>query len=63
MGLFLPRCRTVLLPVELYKVPVRPFLSLAEVCLDGRTNIWCVNHSFQLIFTYKLAEVAVCPSI
>ena len=49
--------------VELYEVPASPFLQPTEVSLDGRTNIWSVEHSFQFFITCKLAEGALCPSI
>ncbi|KAK4826285.1 hypothetical protein QYF61_007132 [Mycteria americana] len=50
-------------PVELYEVPVSPFLQPVQVPLDGSTTLWHISHSPQFCVICKRAEGTLCPII
>lgn len=47
---------------ELHEVPVRPFLQIAEVSLEGSMTHWRTHHSSQFCIICKVVENALCPS-
>ena len=60
-GVIPPQLQDFVFPfVELYEVPVGPFLQPVS---NGSTSVWSISHSFQFCIMYKLAEGAVCPNI
>lgn len=49
--------------IELYKVPVSPFLQPVQGPLHGRPTLWCTSPSSHFCIFCKRAEDAPCPII
>ena len=50
MGLFLPRCRTL-------HVPLCPTFQPVQVTLNGSTAFWCISHSSSFVSSANLLRV------
>lgn len=48
---------------DLCEVPLRPFLQVVEVCLEGSMTLWHISHFSQFCVICKFAEETLCPVI